>query len=243
MESTLLIALSRADVLSRNMNVVANNIANVTTAGYKAQRMMFQVAEEKPVPSQPLDFVMDRSTYLDLSPGVIQQTGNPLDVAIDGEGYFTVKLPDGQQVYSRNGGFQLNAEGTMVDQNGNAVMGDGGTEIQFQPDTKDITIGADGTITSDTQVLGKLSVVEFADRQRMLTAYGDGYYRIQNGAAPETATSVRVIQGSIEGSNVQAVREMTEMMEVTRNYQSVQKILDNEHERIRNAVRTIARTA
>lgn len=243
MESTLLIALSRADVLQRHMNVVANNIANTTTAGYKAQRMLFEVAEERPIPNQPLDFVSDRSTYLDLSAGTISQTGNPLDVAIDGDGYFSVRLPDGKQVYSRNGGFQLNAEGSLVDQNGNIVTGEGGTEIQFSSEVKDITIGSDGTITSDTQVLGKLAIVSFPDRQQQLTPFGDGYYQAANGVAGTPPERVRVIQGAIEGSNVQAVREMTDMMQITRSYQSVQRILDNEHERIRNAVRTIARTA
>lgn len=243
MESTLLIALSRADVLTRNMTMVANNIANSTTAGYKAQRMMFELAREKPVPSQPLDFVTDRATYLDLAPGTIQQTGNPLDVAVDGEGYFTVRMADGKQVYTRNGGFQLSPEGSLVDQNGNVVMGDGGTEIQFQPETKDITIAADGTITSDTQVLGKLSVVTFTDKAQQLMPYGDGYYEARNGAIGTPATMPHLIQGAIEGSNVSAVKEMTNMMEIVRNYQSVQKILENEHERIRNAVRTIARVA
>lgn len=243
MESTLLIALSRADVLTRNMTMLANNIANVTTAGYKSQRMLFEVAQERPVPSQPLDFVSDRSTYLDLSPGVITRTGGPLDAAIDGEGYFAVRLPDGQQVYTRNGGFQVNTEGALVDQNGNLVMGEGGTELTFQPETKDVTIGSDGTISTDMAILGKLQISEFTDKQRQLQPYGDGYYRPVNGAVGTPPPNPRVIQGAIEGSNVQAVREMTEMMEVTRSYQSVQRLLENEHERIRNAVRTIARVA
>lgn len=243
MESTLLVALSRADVLTRNMNVVANNIANSTTTGYKAQRMLFELAREKPIPSQPLDFVTDRSTYLDLSPGVIQQTGNPLDVAIDGEGYFAVRLPDGSTGYTRNGSFQLNPEGSLVDQNGNVVMGDGGTELQFQPDTKDITIAGDGTITSDTSVLGKLSLAAFSDKQKQLAPFGDGYYKAQNGAVATAPTNPRLVQGSIEGSNVQTVREMTNMMQIVRSYQSVQRIMDNEHERIRNAIRTIGRVS
>ena len=239
MESTMLIALSRADALQRQMNIVANNIANSSTSGFKAQRVLFELDEVRPVPTQPLDFVIDRGTYRDLSVGAITQTGNPFDVALSGTGYMSVKLPTGETVYTRNGSFSVNPEGTLVDLKGNPVQGEGGSEISIPVDAKDISIGVDGTISTDKSIIGKLQINEF-DNAQNLKPFGDNYYKAE-GAAPLPADDTRVIQGSIEGSNVQGVVEMTNMMEILRSYQSVQKILESEHERIRNAISKIVR--
>ncbi len=241
MESTSLIALSRADALRRQMDIVANNIANVSTNGFKAQRVLFQLDEVRPVPSQPLDFVIDRGTYRDLSVGAITQTGNPLDVALNGEGYLSVRLPNGETMYTRNGGFAVSTEGGLVDLKGNAVLGEGGSDISIPADAKNISIGIDGTVSTETSIIGKLQINEFANAQN-LKPYGDNYYRAE-GAEPLPNANTRVMQGAIEGSNVRGVAEMTSMMEITRAYQSVQKILESEHERVRNAISKIVRVS
>jgi len=239
MESTSLIAISRARVLEQQMDVLSNNIANVNTAGYKAQRIMFKVDQERPVPAQPLDFVDTRSTYLDLSAGDMRLTGNNLDVALNGDGYFAVTMPDGKTGYTRNGAFTLNSDGTLVDPAGNPVQGEGGSQITIPAEAKSINIGTDGTISTDTSIVGKIAVNAFANSQQ-LRPHGDGYYVTDKGA-PTPALSTRVVQGAIEGSNVRAVSEMTDMMQVVRSYQSVQNLLNNEHERIRNAISRITR--
>ncbi|MGE3769723.1 MAG: flagellar basal-body rod protein FlgF [Bdellovibrionales bacterium] len=241
MESISLIALSRAAVLQRHMDIVANNIANSSTSGYKAERVLFEVAETKPTPNQPLDFVIDRGSYRDFSAGDVQMTSNPLDVALNGEGFFAVRLPDGKTAYTRNGSFTINTEGMLVDHKGSIVIGEGGTELSFPAETKDISIGSDGTISTEQAVLGKLQINTF-DQPQLLRPYGDNYYVADRGT-PGPNVDTRVIQGAIEGSNVSGVKEMTDMMQIVRSYQSVQKILESEHERIRNAISKIGRTA
>jgi len=241
MESISLIALSRADTLQRHMDIVANNIANSSTSGYKAERVLFEVAESRPLPGQPLSFVIDRGTYRDFSSGDVKMTNNPLDVALNGDGFFSVRLPDGKTAYTRNGSFTINTEGQLADHKGNIVIGEGGTEISFPTETRDISIGGDGTISTEQSVIGKIQINTF-DQPQLLRPYGDNYYVADRGT-PGPNVDTRVIQGAIEGSNVSGVKEMTDMMQIVRSYQSVQKILEGEHERIRNAISKIARTS
>lgn len=242
MESPSLIALSRADVLSRQMDMVANNIANSTTTGFKTEQMLFKTERLEPARNQPLDFVSDRSTYRNLASGPIMQTGNPLDVAITGPGYLAIRDQTGQTVYTRAGNMKIDANGTMVDMQGNPMLSDGGDVIAIPENATSINIGADGTVSSrETGILGKLQLSEFQNAQKLIPT-GNGYYKAE-GAAPTPAAETQVTQGAIEGSNVQPVLEMTQMMEVTRQYQSVQNILSQEHDRIRNAIRTLGRVA
>lgn len=240
MESPLLIALSGADALRRKMEVVANNIANSTTSGFRREAVLFETDRMEPKRNQPLDFVSDRSTYRDLSQGSFIQTGNAFDVALSGPGFLSVKDPKGETVYTRAGALKLSPEGNIVDASGNSIMSDGGDVINIPDTVKNITIGSDGTVAGDNGVLGKLAINEFANPQ-MLTPRGDNYYTLPTGTAATPATETSVVQGSIEGSNVKPVIEMTEMMEISRRYQAVANIMEQEHDRIRSAIRTLGK--
>ena len=241
MESPLLISLSKADVLTRQMDIVANNIANATTTGFKQQHMLFQTQTETPQRDAPLNFVVDRASYRDLTAGPVVQTGNPMDVALSGPGYLAVKDAGGQTVYTRAGALKLNTEGNIVDAQGNTILSDGGDAITVPDNVAQVGIGNDGTVTGDAGVLGKLQISEFANAQA-LTPTGNGYFAA-NGATPTPAAETTLAQGALEGSNVQPVVEMGQMMDISRQYQFVQNIISQEHDRIRNAIHTLGKTS
>lgn len=236
MESPWLISISRQAALQRDMDAVANNIANVNTPGYKAERMMFSEYLVRPQKNVPLSFVQDRGMMRDLSEGPLTKTGNPLDLALTGDGYFMVDTANGQR-YTRSGRFQLDANGQIVDERGEPVLGDGGQPIVIPSGTTQISIAPDGTISADTDVIGKIGVVTFAD-QRSMKRQAYGLYAT---AAPPTPASsqTHVMQGMLEESNVNAIQEMTNMIEISRAYTANEQVLQNEDDRIRRAISQI----
>lgn len=240
MENAQLISLSRQIALQRQMDVVANNIANINTGGFKAERILFEeylmpVAKDRDFawPDQPLSYTQDWATMHDLSGGAIVQTGNPLDVALQGEGFLTVMTPGGER-WTKAGSLQINSEGILVNVDGYPVLADGG-EVQFDPEETEITIAADGTISSRTGTKGRLQIVEFANPQE-LTREGSNLF---GGGTPLPATQTRVEQGFIERSNVSGVSEMTEMIRVSRSYQSLASLMQRQDEIRRSAIQRL----
>src|SRR4029079_14283127 len=178
MENALLIGLSRQTALQRELDVVANNIANVTTPGFKADGAVFaeflqaRANSELSSPDRRMSFVQDSMSWHDMSQGTIQQTGGPLDVAIDGEGMMVVQTARGER-YTRNGALQLNNIGELVTMAGDKVMGDSGPII-LQPNDRDIAITKDGTIKvreglslNSDSTRGKLRLVTFDNPQQL----------------------------------------------------------------------------
>ncbi len=216
MENALLIGLSRQSAMMREMATIANNLANMNTTAYKSQSMLFYeylmpVASESS-PDKTLSFVQDYGQVRNLADGEMQTTGNPLDVAISGEGMFKVQTPTGNQ-YTRNGHLQLDNSGQLITSNGYPVMTTSGTTLTFATDEKQITIASDGTVTTDRGQRGKIALVTFPNLQDM-KATGDNLYTTTQTETP--VAQPRMVQGSIEGSNVNAVLEVTRMIEVTR---------------------------
>ena len=252
MENAVLIGLSRQIALHRELEVVANNIANLDTAGYKADGSVF---EEYLMPvaragafqgaDQRLSYVQDRATWHNFSAGPTRQTGNPLDVAIDGDAFLVVQTARGER-YTRNGSLQINAQGELVTSAGDRVVGEGGP-IQFQPSDNKVAINPDGTITvreganaASDSARGKLRLVSF-DRVQTLLKDGSTLFRAPEGAAPQPApTTVRVLQGAIEQSNVRGVVEMARMLELTRTYTQIAGLLQQASEQRRSAIEKLA---
>jgi len=247
MDNALLIGLSRQVTLSHELEVVANNLANINTTGYKTDSLIFEQflspeasAEAFPPGSRRLDYVLDRTTWHNLGPGPIQRTGGPTDVAIDGDAYLVVQTAAGQR-YTRNGALQISSTGALVTNEGNPVLGIGGP-IQFQNTDHDISIGEDGTITvregasaTSDSVRGQLQLAQFAN-PGALQKEGSSLFSAPAGVAPQPASpNVRVMQGAIEQSNVGAVTEMARMVEITRTYEQIATILQQE-----NTLRTTA---
>src|SRR5471032_3109486 len=177
MQNALLIGLSRQTILERQLDVISNNIANVNTSGFKADASLFEeylmpgAHEDNFVGSdRRLSYVQDRGTYRDFSQGAVEQTKNPLDIAIDGGGFLVVQTAAGDR-YTRDGGLQMNNTGQLVTSAGNPVLGTSGP-IVFQPGDHDINVSPDGTITvlegngKTDSVRGKLRLVSFRDAQK-----------------------------------------------------------------------------
>lgn len=243
MQNAELISLSRQIALQRQLNVVANNLANINTDGFKASDLLF---EDYIMPEgsngtvegadQDLHFTYNWSTQHNMTSGSIEETGAPFDVALEGEGFFSVQTEAGER-YTRSGSFHLDSSGTLVDVNGNAVLTDGGP-IQFASSETDVVIGRDGSISSSAGAKGKLKLSEFADPQA-LAQEGNTYF---SGPAGTTATDTSVLQGSIERSNVSGVTEMSNMIQVTRAYQTLANLLEKQDELRSSAIRTLGDT-
>jgi flagellar basal-body rod protein FlgF len=250
MENVALIGLSRQIALGRELEVVANNIANLNTTGYKADAAVFQeflspVARNGQFQStdRRMSYVHDRATWHDFRAGQIQNTGNPLDVAIDGDAFLVVQTARGER-YTRNGAFKIDATGQLVTSEGDAVQGENGP-IRFQNTDRDISINPDGSITvregantrSDAP-RGKLRLVRFAQLSQ-LQKDGASMFSAPNGAAPEPLQppqKVRVLQGSLEQSNVRSVVEMSRMVEISRTYQQIAGLLQQHGDMQRSAI-------
>jgi flagellar basal-body rod protein FlgF len=250
MQNTLLVGLSRQVVLERQLDVVANNVANVNTTGYKADRSLFQEylasnAHEDNFASSDrrVSFVQDRATFHDFSPGPTQETKNPLDVAIDGSGFLVVQTPAGER-YTRDGGLQINNQGQLVNASGYQVLGNSGP-IVFQPTDKSINIATDGNVTVQEgagrtdSVRGKLRMVSFAQAQQLLKE-GSNLYSAGTGTAAAPDPTSRLRQGFIEKSNVNSVTEMSRMIEITRTYTQIATMLQAQSDLHKSAIEKLA---
>jgi flagellar basal-body rod protein FlgF len=251
MENNLLIGLSRQMALQRELDVVANNLANLNTNGFKSDGNVFQeylmpaARSEWFAPSdRRMSYVVDRASWIDFSKGSVQQTGNPLDLAIDGDAFLVVQTPRGER-FTRNGALQINAQGQLVTGEGFAVMGDNGP-ITLQPTDRQIMINREGTVSvkegqnvNESQ-RGRLRLVSFAQPAR-LRKDGSNLFAAPDGMAAQAApTTVGVLQGSIEKSNVRAVAEMTRLIEITRTYTTVASLLQQHGDLRRTAVERLA---
>ncbi|UZE51324.1 flagellar basal-body rod protein FlgF [Rhodopseudomonas sp. P2A-2r] len=250
MENVSLIGLSRQMTLERQLDVVANNVANINTNGYKADRSMFQeflasgAHEDNFVGrDRNVSFVQDRATVRDLSAGPTEQTKNPLDLAIDGNAFLAVQTPAGER-YTRDGGLQINTQGQLVTASGYPVLGTSGP-IVFQPGDKDINIAKDGNVSviegsnKTDSIRGKLRLVSFAQAQRLLKE-GSNLYSAGEGATPQPSITARVNQGYIEKSNVNSVLEMSRMIEVTRAYTQISAMLQQQTDMRKSAIEKLA---
>jgi flagellar basal-body rod protein FlgF len=233
--------------LRRQMDVIANNLANVATPSFKADRIMFAelVAGKAPYPASgstrsPLSFVSETGMLRDVSDGTMIQTGNSLDLAINGAGYFVVETPGGPR-YTRQGDFRLDSDGRIVTSEGFALLDNNGRPIAVRPGESRIEISPQGTVTTESGEIGRIRLVSFENEQG-LRKLGSGLYETDQEPVPVAAgTDVR--QGMVEGSNVKAVAEVTSMMEILRRYQSAQKMIDSEHELQRRAIDKLSRVS
>ena len=239
MEAASLILLSRQTALQQQINVLSNNIANVNTTGYKGQTVQFQTYVTQPAPGEQMNFVVDRTTLRDTSTGATTVTGNDLDLALQGDGYFGVQTPQGVQ-YTRSGSFSLNSTGDIVTQEGYPVLSLEGQPLNVSGEAKTIEIDQTGRILTDKGEVGKLQVVTFKNEQMMIET-GHGLYQTKETGEPVTDT--RVVQRALEQSNVKPVLEMTRVTEVVRAYQQTISMIQNENDRMRAAIRTLGKVS
>jgi flagellar basal-body rod protein FlgF len=241
MDNSLLVSLSHQLASYRAMDVIANNIANVSTPGFKREAAKFEeyVSMMRPAEGQtglqPVSFVKDAGTMRDSSQGNLEQTGATYDVAIAGPGYFQVQTATGMR-YTRDGHFSLNNDGNLVTSQGYAVQGDGGA-ITIAPTDGQVLIAPDGTVSSVlhgvTNLLGKLKVVDFANSDALTKQGSNLYSTLQT---PNTPANVNVRQGALEASNVQPVIEISHMIEVMRAYEATATLSKSQEDMMRQAI-------
>lgn len=232
MENALLIGLSRQMALKNRMDVIANNMANVNTAGYKSDQLVFEeylmpVADitDAPGADGQLSYVYDAGIVRSFTAGSIEKSGNELDVAISGDGWLSVDSPEGPR-YTRNGQLKIDNQGTLVTSEGLPVLGEGGP-ITFEPGNSNIVIADDGTISTNQGIKGKLAIVRF-ENPASLTKEGHSIYSSSD--TPEADFESRVMQGFVEKSNVQPVLELTRLIETVRAYTSTSQTLQKTSE-------------
>lgn len=247
MDNALMIGLSRQMTLRRSMDIVANNIANANTAGFKVESLLLEhapapTAEHQDGPSE-IHFVDVWGMGRDFRQGELEFTGRTFDLAIDGEGFFAVETPAGEQ-YTRDGRFHVDDIGQLVTADGAPVL-DANTRapIILNPGANEVLVVNGGAIMEDGVEVGRVGVFEIADRGQ-LSKQGNGRYTLPN-MAPEDLPIAEfepsVHQGYVESSNVQSVVELTDMMTIMRSYESVSKFLKDTQELKRSALERLGK--
>ena len=239
----MLIGLTRQLTLRRAMDVAANNIANAQTSGFKAERVM--LAENTDSRARHIDgpdrvaFVDEWALGRDFTQGVLNHTGRPLDMALEGEGFFTLQTEAGER-FTRDGRFTLNALGELTASDGAQVLDDNGQPIVLDPEGGEITIDATGTISQGGQPGQRLGLAAFEDAA-VLQKTGDNRFSAPEDAERMADAPPLVRQGHSESSNVRAMTEITRMMEVSRAYASVTRMIRDTDELSRKAIERLGR--
>ncbi len=221
MDNSIYIAVSRQNVLFQDMEITANNIANASTPGYNAQKLIFSDYLQDDGKYKDA-YANDPSAYRDTSNGPIQLTGNPFDLAISGPGYFQVDTPNGKR-FTKAGNFQVRGDGTMVTTMGYPVLGADGGQITIPDSAKNIEINSTGQVIVDGSQVGQVGVMEFENEQAM-KRLGNSLFDTEE--SPKPAITARVMQGAIEGSNVNAVTEMVRVMDISRSTTNTAKFVE-----------------
>ncbi|MFO1068450.1 MAG: flagellar hook-basal body complex protein [Geminicoccaceae bacterium] len=234
MDNSAYVALSRQVALMRDMTVIATNVANIGTTAFRAGHTLFEPVLRESGGRRPTALVQDVGTAWDMVPGPLTATGNPLDVALDGDGWLAFGTADGVR-YSRAGHLEIAADGSLVDAAGNPLLDDGGSPIVVPPGDRALTVAPDGTLSNGTGPLGRVGIAAFAG-QGGLVPEGGGMWRAEAPPLPGTA---RIVQGMLEGSNVQPVLEMTRLIETTRAFEGTQRLLETRHELGRKTVERV----
>ena len=242
MDNMLLIAVSAQNALRRRMDVAANNMANVSTAGFKAEAVLFEPVIRRPasINERPktVEFVRDYTLARDFRPGALQRTDNPLDFALTGDGYFTIQTTQGN-AYTRDGQFQLDAQGRLVTHDARFVLDNAGQIITLDLTQGEPTMGRDGTITQGRTQVAQLGLASFL-RPGALDKIGDNLWKPTNEQGTPS-TDTQVIQGMTEGSNVVAVTELTRIMEISRAFESASRLQKQAEDLRSRAIERLAR--
>jgi len=244
-ENAAYIGLSRQMTLRRELDIVANNIANADTTGFKVEQLLLgtEVGERarNDAVRPGASFVLDGGVGRNYGQGGLKQTGRTLDVAIEGEGAFFTLQDGAGEAYTRDGAFTLDPTGKLVTEGGLPVLGDG-AEIILDPALGAPAIAADGTITQNGAPTGRLSVVRF-ESLAVLEKGGDGLYRNASNSQPIEATDARIRQGMLEGSNVNPIIEITNLIEISRAYERITRRIEQSTDLSRRSVERLGRVS
>jgi flagellar basal-body rod protein FlgF len=243
MDNALYVGLSRQMTLRRELDIVANNIANANTTGFKVEDLMVHTEQAKPAKTldgkAPVKFVLDTGVARDFTQGALTKTDGDFDLAIDGKAFFKIQTAAGER-YTRDGRFTTNPEGILVTQGGAQVLDEGGGAITIDPKLGPVTVGKDGIVSQGAVRVGKIALVR-PDDMSSLAKDGDNLYRNTANTTLQPVTDAQVHQGMLEASNVNSVTEITKLIEIQRAYEGVAKMMDNTAELSRSAVERLGK--
>ncbi|MBV9511108.1 MAG: flagellar basal-body rod protein FlgF [Caulobacteraceae bacterium] len=233
MDNALYVGLSKQMILRRELDIAANNMANVDTTGFKAELL---ITHDDPIDlpaaprgSSPVQYALDTGVARDFSQGPLQPTGAPLDMAIDGRGFFQVSTAAGMR-YTRDGRFATDAQGQLITQQGDPVLDVSGSPITLNAQGGPPNVGRDGTITQSVPgsptpaVVGRIGVVTFDDLSA-LSKQGDGLYANTTNVQPTPTSSASIQGGMLEGSNVQPILQVTDLIRISRAYEAMTNLV------------------
>ncbi|MRX49246.1 flagellar hook-basal body complex protein [Paracoccus sp. S-4012] len=240
MDNAIYAGLTRQSGLLREMRVVANNVANASTTGFRREGVVFAEhlsATGAQGRAGTLSMGLARGRVADLRQGALEATGGRFDLGIEGEGFFMLQTPDGPRL-TRAGAFLSDAAGNLVNGDGHLVLDEGQAPIALPPGARAIAVGPDGTVSADGEPVGRVGVFTVPDPAALQHRGGTLF---EATAAPQPAEDTRLRQGFLEGSNVDPVFEISRLIEVQRSYELGQSLLDREDERIRAVITALTR--
>ncbi|MDX9884909.1 flagellar basal-body rod protein FlgF [Thauera sp.] len=244
MDRLIYTAMTGAKGTMDQQAAVAHNLANATSTGFRAELHKLRAVEVQTEAMRTRSFTVDASVATDFGEGSLQFTGRPYDVALAGKGWLAVQMPDGSEAYTRNGSLEVSPNGILQTHDGKPVLGDGGP-ITIPPDNE-ITIGADGSISASqpdqpgvVNVVAQLKLVNPAEAQ--LVRGDDGLFRVQGGALAQADPNVRVAGGYLEGSNVNVVDQMVQMISLSRQFEMQTRMLSTAEQNDRAAAQVLGR--
>lgn len=244
MDISSYVLLSQEQALRRRLDVAANNLANMNTVGFKREQPVFReyvdTGDTSVEPTRATSYVLDYGAVHDSAAGAFQPTGNPLDVMIDGAGYLSVEAPGGGTAYTRAGFIKVLETGELATAGGQPILGAGGKPIRVPPEEAGLlTILGDGTVNGANGPLGRIAVTVFPD-ESAVDPRGDGLMA-GTGGRELTAAETRLVSGGVEGSNVNAIVETTDMVEILRAYQTSQNLAQSMSDMRKQAIDRLSR--
>ena len=243
MDNTLYIGLAAQSALKRQMDVLAHNVANVNTTAYNKEKVLFKeylmdVGGDNVSTNGKISTILDVGTIRDLEEGSLVETGNPFDFAISGRAYLKVANADGDAFYTRNGRMTLNQNNELITLSGNVVLDNANNPIVINPEDTGINITEQGMISSENRQIAQMGLFSF-ENERSMTRYGDSLYGTDQ--PPIAPTGYKIVQGSIETSNVNAVMAMTEMIDISRSYESLTRSMGKLQDMRKDSLRRLAK--
>jgi len=231
------VTVSRQTGLLNEMQIIANNIANAATTGFRQEGLIFSEFVDASQGRSSLSLSRAQIRNTSMAQGSLTQTNGSFDFAIEGEGFFLIETPSGERL-TRAGNFSPNPDGDLVTMDGYRVLDPGGSPV-FVPGSADkVNVASDGTISANGQPLGQIGLFVPSDPNSMVRE-GGVMFRTDSGTEP--AENARILQGFLEGSNVNPISQLARMIEVQRSYEMGQNFLKTEDERVRNAIKTLIR--
>ncbi|MGD9869638.1 MAG: flagellar basal-body rod protein FlgF [Thauera sp.] len=245
MDRLIYTAMTGAKGTMDQQAAVAHNLANATSTGFRAELHKLRAVEVQTEAMHTRAFTVDASVATNFEQGALQRTGRAFDVALQGKGWLAVQMPDGSEAYTRNGSLEVSANGILQTRDGKPVLGDGGP-VTIPPDNE-ITIGADGSISASqpdqpgvVNVVGQLKLVNPPEAD--MVRGDDGLFRVQGGAPAPVDPNVRVAGGYLEGSNVNVVDQMVQMISLARQFEMQTRMLSTAEQNDRAAAQVLGRS-